>query len=177
MSICLDQLYHVALQVQDIVIGIKGSAIGGIFQCKRLSRLIIDEIKDRCQGVIRFNCLSCDFAVQSQILMRDRLRSGDMSSLRGDVSSSAGASASTGSPSPPDMISPGPVGWVGMTMLLSSSREIKISGNRSFVWFKGSLSFCSLWGGPAKDETFAFSRFSTDELFKQLLLHHNETTK
>ena len=30
---------------------------------------------------------------------------------------------------------------------------------------------------PAKDETFAFSRFSTDELFKQLLLHHNETTK
>ena len=93
------------------------------------------------------------------------------------VSSLAGASASTGSPSPPDMISPGPVGWVGMTMLLSSSREIKISGNRSFVWFKGSLSFCSLWGGPAKDETFAFSRFSTDELFKQLLLHHNETTK
>ena len=30
---------------------------------------------------------------------------------------------------------------------------------------------------PAKDETFVFSRFSTDELFKQLLLHYNETTK
>ena len=65
------------------------------------------------------------------------------------VSSSAGASASigafsTGSPSPPDMISPGSVGCGGMTMLLSSSREIKISGNRSFVWFKGSLPFCGV---------------------------------
>ena len=84
MSICLNQLDNVALQVQDIVIGIKGSAIGGIFQCKRLSRLIIDEIKDRCQGVIRFNCLSGNFSVQCKILMRDRLRSGDMGSLRGD---------------------------------------------------------------------------------------------
>jgi len=43
--------------------------------------------------------------------------------------------------SPPDMISPGLVGCGGMTMLLSSSREIKISGNRSFVWFKVSLPF------------------------------------
>ena len=41
------------------------------------------------------------------------------------------------------MISPGSVGCGGMTMLLSSSREIKISGKKSFVWFKGSLPF---WG-------------------------------
>ena len=32
------------------------------------------------------------------------------------VSSLAGTSASTGSPSPPDMISPGLVGWIGMMM-------------------------------------------------------------
>ena len=75
------------------------------------------------------------------------------------VSSSAGTSASTGSPSPPDMISPGLVGCGGMTMLLSSSSDIKISGNRSFVWFKRSLPFCSLWGEPAKDESFVFSRY------------------
>ena len=35
------------------------------------------------------------------------------------------------------MISPGLVGCGGMTMLLSSSREIKISGKKSLVWFKG----------------------------------------
>ena len=58
-------------------------------------------------------------------------------------SPSSGSSASTGSPSPPDMISPGLVGCGGMTMLLSSSSDIKISGNRSFVWFKRSLPF---WG-------------------------------
>ena len=84
MSICLNQLDNIALQVQDIVIGIKGSAIGGIFQCKRLSRLIIDEIKDRCQGVIRFNCLSGNFSVQCKILVGNCLCSGDMGSLRGD---------------------------------------------------------------------------------------------
>ena len=38
----------------------------------------------------------------------------------------------------------GLVGCGGMTMLLSSSREIKISGNRSFVWFKMSLPFCGM---------------------------------
>ena len=32
-----------------------------------------DEIKDCCQGVIRFNCLSGYLAVQGQILMRDSL--------------------------------------------------------------------------------------------------------
>ncbi len=37
MSICLNQLDNVALEIQDIVIGIKGSAIGTeYFQCKRL---------------------------------------------------------------------------------------------------------------------------------------------
>ena len=60
------------------------------------------------------------------------------------VSSLAGASASTGSPAPPDMISPGLVGCGGMMMSLSSSREIKISGKKSLVWFKGSLPFCGV---------------------------------
>ena len=40
----VDQLYHVALQVQDIVIGIEGSAIRRILECKRPSGFIIDEI-------------------------------------------------------------------------------------------------------------------------------------
>ena len=45
---------------------------------------------------------------------------------------------------PPDMISPGLVGCGGMMMLLSSSRIIKISGKKSFVWFKRSLPFCGM---------------------------------
>ena len=42
-------------------------------------------------------------------------------------------------------------------MLLSSSSDIKISGNRCFVWFKGYF-LSAGWGGPAKDESFIFSR-------------------
>ena len=75
--------------------------------------------------------------------MRDSLRSGDMSSLRGDgfifsrnvrldrLALAAGHDLAR------------LVGCGGMTMLLSSSSDIKISGNRSFVWFKRSLPF---WG-------------------------------
>ena len=84
MSICLNQLDNVALEIQDIVIGIKGSAIGRILQCKRLSGCIIDEIKDRCQGIIRPDRFAGHFAVQGQILMRNVLCSGNVSSLRGD---------------------------------------------------------------------------------------------
>ena len=84
MSIFLNQLDNIALQIQDIVIGIKGSAIGRILQCKRLSRCIIDEIKDRCQGIIRPDRFAGHFAVQGQILMGDSLYSGNVSSLRGN---------------------------------------------------------------------------------------------
>ena len=84
MSICLNQLDHVALQIQDIVIGIKGSAIGGIFQCKRLPGFIIDEIQHGCQGIIGPNGFAGHFAVQGQILMRDSLCSGDVHPLRGN---------------------------------------------------------------------------------------------
>ena len=69
----VDQLYHVALQIQNVIICLEARSVRRILQCKRLSGFIIDEIKDCCQGVIRFNCLSCDFAVQGQILMGDSL--------------------------------------------------------------------------------------------------------
>ena len=84
MSICLDQLYHVALEIENVIIRLKARSIRRILQCKRLPGFIIDEIQHGCQGIIRFNCLSGYLAVQGQILMRDSLRSGDMSSLRGD---------------------------------------------------------------------------------------------
>ena len=84
VPICLNQPDNVALEIENVIIRLKARSIRRILQCKRLSGFIIDEIKDCCQGVIRFNCLSCDFAVQGQILMGDSLRSGDMSSLRGD---------------------------------------------------------------------------------------------
>ena len=54
---------------------------------------------------------------------------------------------------------------------LSSSSDIKISGNRSFVWFKRSLPFCSLWGGPAEDESFIFSRFCIESMLPPYLGH------
>ena len=69
----MDQLHHVALEIENVIIRLKARSIRRILQCKRLSGFIIDEIKDCCQGVIRFNCLSCDFAVQGQILMGDSL--------------------------------------------------------------------------------------------------------
>jgi len=84
VPICLNQLDNVALEIENVIIRLKACAIRRILECKRLSGFIIDEIKDCCQGVIRFNCLSCDFAVQGQILMRDSLRSGDVHPLRRD---------------------------------------------------------------------------------------------
>ena len=80
----VDQLYHVALEIENVIIRLKARSIRRILQCKRLPGFIIDEIQHGCQGVIRFNCLSGYLAVQGQILMRDSLRSDDMSSLRGD---------------------------------------------------------------------------------------------
>ena len=80
----VDQLYHVALQIQNVIICLEARSIRRILQCKRLPGFIIDEIQHGCQGIIRFNCLSGYLAVQGQILMGDSLRSGDMSPLRGD---------------------------------------------------------------------------------------------
>ena len=152
MSICLNQLDNIALQVQDIVIGIKGSAIGGIFQCKRLSRLIIDEIKDRCQGVIRFNCLSGNFSVQCKILMRDRLRSGDMGSLRGDgfIFSRIVISAATSALSPTACFD---------------------RGNRSFVWFKRSLPFWGMGRNLLKVKVSSLAGINPLQIISQPILH------
>ena len=80
----MDQLHHVALQIQNVIICLEARSVRRILQCKRLSGFIIDEIKDRCQGIIRPDRFTGNFTVQGQILMRDSLRSGDMSSLRGD---------------------------------------------------------------------------------------------
>ena len=45
----IDQLDHIALQVQDIVIGGKTAAVvGGIIQGERQPLIIIDEIQNRC---------------------------------------------------------------------------------------------------------------------------------
>ena len=48
---------------------------------------------------------------------------------------------------------------------------------KEFCLVQEVTSFLRDGDGPAKDDGFIFSRFSTDELFKQLSLHHNETTK
>ena len=42
----------------------------------------MDEIKDRCQGIICSDRFTGNFTVQGQILMRDSLRSRDMDALR-----------------------------------------------------------------------------------------------
>ena len=45
----IDQLDHIALQVQDIIIGGKAAAVvGGIIQGERQPLIIIDEIHNRC---------------------------------------------------------------------------------------------------------------------------------
>lgn len=45
----IDQLHHITLQVQDIVIGGKAAAVvGGIIQGERQPLIIIDEIQNRC---------------------------------------------------------------------------------------------------------------------------------
>ena len=87
------------------------------------------------------------------------------------VSSSAGTSASTGSPSPPDMISPGLVGCGGMTMLLSSSSDIKISGNRSFVWFKRSLPFWGMGRNLLKVKVSSLAGINPLQIISQPILH------
>ena len=84
VPICLNQPDNVALEIENVIIRLKARSIRRILQCKRLPRLIIDEIKDCCQGVIRFNCLSGYLAVQGQILMCYSLCSGDVHPLRGN---------------------------------------------------------------------------------------------
>ena len=79
-----NQLYHVSLEIENVIIRLKACAIRRILECKRLSGCIIDEIKDCCQGIICPNGFTGHFAVQSQILMRDSLCSCDMDALRGN---------------------------------------------------------------------------------------------
>ena len=69
--------------------------------------------------------------------MGDSLRSGNVSSLRGDgfIFSRSVRLDRFALAARHDLA--GLVGCGGMMMSLPSSREIKISGNRSFVWFKG----------------------------------------
>ena len=80
----MDQLHHVALQIQNVIICLEARSVRRILQCKRPSGFIIDEIKDCCQGIIRPDRFAGHFAVQGQILMRDSLCSGDVHPLRGD---------------------------------------------------------------------------------------------
>ena len=75
--------------------------------------------------------------------MGDSLRSGDVHPLRGNgfIFSRSVCLDRFALAAGHDLA--GLVGCGGMMMSLPSSREIKISGNRSFVWFKRSLPF---WG-------------------------------
>ena len=166
MSICLNQLDNIALQVQDIVIGIKGSAIGGIFQCKRLSRLIIDEIKDRCQGVIRFNCLSGNFSVQCKILMRDSLCSRDMDALRSNsfIFSRSIRLDRFALAAGHDLTGTGRLRRDdNAAVVLQRNKDRR---EQEFCLVQGVTSFLRGWG-PAKGKSFVFSRsFSFRILFK-----------
>ena len=49
-----------------------------ILERKRLSGFIIDEIKDRCQGIIGPDRFAGHFAVQGQIFMGNGLFAGNM---------------------------------------------------------------------------------------------------
>ena len=80
----MDQLHHVALQIQNVIICLEARSVRRILERKRLPGFIIDEIQHGCQAIICPNGFTGHFAVQGQILMGDSLRSGDMSSLRGD---------------------------------------------------------------------------------------------
>ena len=109
--------------------------------------------------------------------MRDRLRSGDMSSLRGNsfifsrsvrldrLALAAGHDLSR-------------VGRLGRdddaAVVLQRNKDQQ---EQEFCLVQEVTSFLGDGAEPAKGESFDFSRFSTDELFKQLSLHHNETTK
>ena len=80
----VDQLYHVALQIQNVIICLEARSIRRVLECKRLSGFIIDEIQYGCQAIICLNRLSGYFAVQGQIFMGNGLFAGNMGPLRGD---------------------------------------------------------------------------------------------
>ena len=109
----MDQLHHVALQIQNVIICLEARSVRRILERKRLSGFIIDEIKDCCQGVIRFNCLSGYLAVQGQILMRDSLCSGDVHPLRrnGFIFSRNVCLDRLASPAGHDLAGAGRLGW------------------------------------------------------------------
>ena len=158
----MDQLHHVALQVQNIIVCLETRSVCRVFEREWFPGFIIDEIKDCCQGVIRFNCLSGNFSVQCKILMRDRLRSGDMSSLRGNsfifsrsVCFDRLILDRLASPAGHDLAGAGRLRWDDNAAVVL--QRYKDQREQEFCLIQEVTSFLRGWG-PAKDETFIFSR-------------------
>ena len=80
----MDQLHHVALQIQNVIICLEARSVRRIPKCKWSARIIVNKIQHGCQGIIRPNGFTGHFAVQGQVFMRDSLRSGNVHPLRGD---------------------------------------------------------------------------------------------
>ena len=80
-AILIDELDHVALQIQDVVIRVRlGAQL--VDHGKRLARLVIDKIHHGSDGLIGCDRLAHDLAALRQIFMRDRLRRGQVRASR-----------------------------------------------------------------------------------------------
>ena len=76
-AILIDELDHIALEVQDVVIRVRlGAQL--VDHGERLSRFVIDEIEHRRDRAVRSDRLAHDLAALHQVFVRDRLRRGQM---------------------------------------------------------------------------------------------------
>ena len=79
----IDQLDHIALQVQDVIIRFR-RCTQLVDHGERLARLVIDEIEHQRDRAVRFDRLAHDLAALRQVLVRDRLRGGQVRASRRD---------------------------------------------------------------------------------------------
>ena len=162
----MDQLHHVALQIQNVIICLEARSVRRVLERKRLPGCIIDEIEHGCQSIICSDRFTGHFAVQGQILMRDSLRSGDVHPLRRDgfifsrgvrldrLALAAGHDLTgTGRLRRDDDVA----------IVLQRNKDQR---EQEFCLVQGVTSFLRGWG-PAKGKSFVFSRsFSFRILFK-----------
>ena len=70
-----DQLYDVALEIQNVVIRDEATAaVSRVVQCKRLSRFVVEEVQNFRDTAVYLHRFPNDLAAQRQVLMRDSLR-------------------------------------------------------------------------------------------------------
>ena len=137
-AICVNDLDHVTLQIEDIIIGIGGTSLRRIVERERAAGLIIEEVEG-C-GIHRGrDSLPDKLAALGQVLMRHSLGRGKR-----------------------------PVG-LGQILLLDIRlfrrsrvrldrlprlvlQRNKDQREQEFCLVQRELPFCSLWGGPAKEE-------------------------